>query len=33
LDPWPEALMSWVAWLLLAVNLWISWHNAKVTGL
>lgn len=25
--------MSWVGWLLLAVNLWISWHNAKVTGL
>ena len=25
--------MSWVVWLLLAINLWISWHNAKVTGL
>lgn len=26
--------MSWVVvWLLLAANLWISWHNAKVTGL
>jgi hypothetical protein len=26
-------MMSWLGWLLLAVNLWISWHNAKVTGL
>ena len=25
--------MSWGVWLLLAVNLWISWHNARVTGL
>jgi len=25
--------MSWVGWLLLAVNLGISWHNARVTGL
>jgi hypothetical protein len=25
--------MSWIVWLLLAVNLWISWHNAKVVGL
>jgi hypothetical protein len=25
--------MSWVVWLILAGNLWISWHNAKVIGL
>jgi hypothetical protein len=25
--------MSWTVLLLLAVNLWISWHNAKVVGL
>ena len=25
--------MSWLVWLILALNLWISWHNAKVTGL
>ena len=25
--------MSWLGWLLLVVNLWISWHNARVTGL
>jgi hypothetical protein len=25
--------MSWVVWLILAVNFWISWHNAKVIGL
>jgi hypothetical protein len=25
--------MSWLGWLLLVVNLWISWHNARITGL
>ena len=25
--------MAWLIWLIVAVNLWISWHNAKVIGL
>jgi len=25
--------MAWLIWLILALNLWISWHNAKVIGL